>query len=164
MIVVSDATPIISLLKIGRLELLRKHFGEILIPEIVFSELTINERFSEEADVINRCEFILKKTVSGADVKKMQKETGLDAGESAAIVLCGDMGADLLLMDEARGRKVAREMGKKIMGTVGLLMVSYEKGFLSADEIKEAVTVLRKEERRIGERYYQMLLERMQGD
>lgn len=54
MIVVSDTTPLISLLKINQLDLLEKLFGEVLIPEAVFNELTVDERFQLEAKVINR--------------------------------------------------------------------------------------------------------------
>ena len=43
MIVVSDTTPLISLLKINRIDLLEKLFGKVLIPETVFSELTADE-------------------------------------------------------------------------------------------------------------------------
>ena len=42
MIVVSDTTPLISLLKINQLDLLEKLFGEVLIPEAVFNELTVD--------------------------------------------------------------------------------------------------------------------------
>ena len=52
MIVVSDTTPLISLLKINRVDLLEKLFGEVLIPDAVFSELTVDERFRVEADQI----------------------------------------------------------------------------------------------------------------
>ena len=45
MIVASDTTPLISLLKISRLDLLEKLFGEVLIPSAVFNELTTDERF-----------------------------------------------------------------------------------------------------------------------
>lgn len=48
MIVVSDTTPIISLMKAGQLELLRQLFGVVYIPEAVYRELTDNEAFSEE--------------------------------------------------------------------------------------------------------------------
>lgn len=45
MIVVSDATPIISFLKINRLDILGKLFGEVLLPEAVYEELTLNQFF-----------------------------------------------------------------------------------------------------------------------
>ncbi len=49
MIVISDTTPLISLLKINRLDLLEKLFGQVQIPQGVFSELTENPRFQCEA-------------------------------------------------------------------------------------------------------------------
>ena len=45
MIVVSDTTPLITLMKADRLAILHKLFGEILIPEAVFSELTTKCEF-----------------------------------------------------------------------------------------------------------------------
>ena len=54
MIVVADTTPLISLLKIDRIGLLEKLFGQVLIPQAVFDELTTDERFELEADQIKR--------------------------------------------------------------------------------------------------------------
>ena len=54
MIIISDTTPIISLLKINRLDLLEKLFGSVQIPRRVFTELTDNERYSKEADVVKQ--------------------------------------------------------------------------------------------------------------
>ena len=50
MIVVSDTTPLISLLKINRIDLLEKLFGDVLIPQAVFDELTADERFQRFAE------------------------------------------------------------------------------------------------------------------
>ena len=63
MIVVSDTTPLISLLKINRLDLLKKLFGDVLIPQAVFDELTDDERFRLEADQIREKKFIVVKTI-----------------------------------------------------------------------------------------------------
>lgn len=58
MIVVSDTTPLISLLKIDRLDLLEKLFGTVLIPQAVFDELTVDERYRLEADQIKSRQFV----------------------------------------------------------------------------------------------------------
>ena len=58
MIVVSDTTPIISLMKAGQLELLQKLFGVVYIPEAVYRELTENEAFSEEAKLVRELSLI----------------------------------------------------------------------------------------------------------
>lgn len=67
MIVVSDTTPLISLLKISRLDLLEKLFGEVLIPSTVFNELTTDERFQLEANQIRQEKFIVVKEVNNLE-------------------------------------------------------------------------------------------------
>lgn len=125
MIVVSDTTPLITLLKVQHLDLLQTYFGEVQIPKAVFDELTCDERFIAEAEQIRNCQFIhVKELEDDKSVKLLCRATGLDLGESEAIVLTDEIKADLLLMDEAKGRDVAKQMGLKIMGTIGLLMAS----------------------------------------
>ena len=58
MIVVSDTTPLISLMKIGRSGLVEQLFGEVRIPDAVFAELITNPQFSEEAQQIQGSSFI----------------------------------------------------------------------------------------------------------
>ena len=162
MIVVSDTTPLISLLKTGRLDILEKLFGEVRIPDAVFEELTSNQRYSDEAAAIRSYPYIDIISVSDTDaVEQVSREDGLDLGESEAIVLTQEISADLLLMDEARGRDVARSMGLRITGTVGILLLSYERGILNKHEIVDCVERLRDANRFIGERYLQLLLERI---
>ena len=162
MIVVSDTTPLISLMKIGHLNLLEKYFGEVQIPEAVFHELTINPRFEDEAEKISKCPFIhVVKVKDYKSVNLLRRATGLDVGESEAIVLSDDIRADLLLMDEAKGRDIAGQMGIKIMGTIGFLIASYKNKSISADEIKKCIEILRGFGRHIGEKYLQILLEQI---
>ena len=101
MIIISDTTPLISLLKIGRLELLKHLFGEIQIPYSVYRELTLNDKFKQEAIEILQSEFIQKVDVRDKkSVVLLRRATGLDEGESEAIILSDEMKADILLMDD----------------------------------------------------------------
>ena len=162
MIVVSDTTPLISLLKIKRIGLLEKLFGEVVIPQAVFTELTVDIRFAEEAEVIKNEKFISVKEVSNmASVNILKRATGLDQGESEAIVLSDEIQADILLMDEAKGRKISDQMGIHIMGTIGILMVAYEDDILTADEVKKCIDGLQNAGRHIGHKHYQKLLDRL---
>ena len=162
MIVVSDTTPLISLLKINRIDLLEKLFGDVLIPQAVFDELTVDERFRLEADEIRQKKFIVVKPVNNPESASILKRAaGLDQGESEAIVLSDELKADLLLMDEAKGRNVSAQMGLRIMGTIGILMAAYEEHELTSDEVRECVDGLQRAGRHIGQRHYQMLLSRL---
>ena len=157
MIVVSDTTPLISLLKINRIDLLEKLFGDVLIPQAV-----VDERFQLEADQIRQKKFIVVKPVNNPESASILKRaTGLDQGESEAIVLTDELKADLLLMDEAKGRNVSAQMGLRIMGTIGILMAAYEEHELTSDEVIECVDGLQRAGRHIGQRHYQMLLSRL---
>ena len=95
MIVVSDTTPLISLLKVGHLDLLDKYFGEVQIPQAVFDELTSNKRFALEAEEIRNCPYIrVVQIVDDKSVDIIRRVTGLDLGESEAIILTDNLHSD----------------------------------------------------------------------
>ena len=68
MIVVSDTTPLITLLKANKLHILHRMFGEVLVPEAVFSELTSNTTFQDEADLIRNSDYIPQRCVYHPDI------------------------------------------------------------------------------------------------
>ena len=152
MIVISDTTPIISLLKAEQLELLKHLFGEVVIPEAVYKELIGNEAFWLEAEEIKQCPFIKVRQVEDQkSVHIFRKVTGLDAGESEAMVMAEERQADLLLMDEQKGRRVAKQMGLVITGTIGILMQAYDEDLLSGGAVETCLISMKKCGIRIGE-------------
>ena len=111
MIVISDTTPILSLLKAGRLDLLQKLYESVIIPEAVYNELTINPLFKDEKEKIAGCPFLrVEKAENLKSVRILRDVTGLDAGESEALIIYDEKQADLLLIDEHKGRSVAKRM------------------------------------------------------
>ena len=159
MIVISDTTPLISFLKIKRLDLLKTLFEIVQIPKSVFAELTENIKYRDEAEIIKNSMFIhVIDDIDENYVSLLRRSAGLDLGESEAIYLADNKKADLLLMDEARGREVAIRMGIKIMGTIGILGLAYEASLISKEEIKQAIEILRDSGRHISERLYEQLL------
>ena len=87
MIIVSDTTPIISLLKINGLDLLEKLFGEVLIPNAVYNELTTDKRFSDEAELVIHAPYIKTVSVSNPKaVRILRIATGLDQGDRKSVV------------------------------------------------------------------------------
>ena len=84
----------------------------------------------------------------------------IDAGEAAAITLA--IREDkLLLIDEKKGRKVARSAGLLIRRSPKQLVLSAEDGLISAVEAKEALDLLF-EVNRIGRKAHQAYLEEIQ--
>ena len=151
MIVISDTTPLISLMKADQLDLLGKLYQEILIPKAVYNELTSSIAFQNEANAITHSHFIkVVEVKERLAVDVLQRATGLDIGESEAIVYAEAVKADSLLMDETAGRKVAKSLGIHIVGTVGILLGGFDEGYLSADDVEAAVDALQKTKRWIS--------------
>lgn len=158
MIVVSDTTPVISLMKAGQLELLRQLFGVVYIPEAVYRELTDNEAFFEEVRMVQECEFFyVQKVDNGKSVTILQSFTGLDAGESEAIILADEIHSDVLLMDEHKGRQVAKRLGITITGTIGILTQAFDEGMLTKKDVEKCIERLKECGIRISEKLYQRL-------
>ena len=160
MIVVSDTTPLIALMKIGRLKLAEQLFEEVQIPNAVYMELITNPQFSNEVQQIQNSSFIKRVVIDDSkSVDLLKRATGLDQGESEAIILSDTCHADFLLMDEVKGRQVAKQMGLHLMGTVGMLRVAYEEKLFSYEDIVKCIEVLRVNGRHISDRLYRQLLE-----
>ncbi len=118
MIVVSDTFIITNFAQIDRLELLQKLYDRIVIPNHVRNELMRHERTE---NFVQQCEWI--DVVVPSDKELFEKLlTILDEGEAAAIVLSKELAADLLLIDERKGRRVAKENGIRIIGLLGVLV------------------------------------------
>ena len=159
MIVIADTTPLITFLKINRFEILRDLYGTIHIPLSVYNELTENIVFADEAKVIKDCDFLaIHKEVNSEKVNILRRATGLDLGESEAIILADESDTKLLLIDESHGRSVAEQMGIPITGAIGVLMAAYKKRYLNAQEIKGIVEIMKSSNRFISESLYELLL------
>jgi predicted nucleic acid-binding protein len=119
MIVVSDTSPITALLAIGEEDLLHDLFGGVVIPPAVQRELL-------------RGHIALPswlQVVQVQDSKRVQRLLGsLDAGESEAIVLAGETHADILLIDERKGRRLAVAEGIGVIGLVGVVLLAKKRG------------------------------------
>ena len=126
MIVVADTTPIITLIKLQRLDLLEKLFDTVIVPHAVFEELISNSKYFTEAQIIVECPFLKRLEVSDRQsIKILREVVGLDAGESEAIALAEENHADLLIIDERKGRRVAKRLSVPLGFCSKLLIARY---------------------------------------
>ena len=129
MIVVANAGPLIALGRIGRLDFLGDLFGEVRIPEAVAAEVIGADPKRPGAAAAARASW-LRTGPAGDTVAVTLLRERLGAGESEAVVLALSLGADLLLIDEARGRRVAEASGLQPLGTLGILLAAKRRGLV----------------------------------
>lgn len=130
MIVASNTSPIVNLAVIGWLELLQKLYGKVFIPQSVEHEIAVIGAGQPGAMEIQTLEWIESREVMDRVlVTALQAE--LDAGEAEAIALAIQLEADLLLMDERRGREVSYRFGLQFTGLLGVLVEAKHKRYIS---------------------------------
>lgn len=138
MVVISDTSVISNLYQIGQLSLLEHLFTAVVIPPTVLQELYADPN---QADLLDKAPWITVR--SPQDQRLIQQLLNeLDLGEAEAIVLAIEQKADLLLIDEAKGRAVAEKYTLTITGVLGLLIQGKKTGYLS--EVRVHIIALRK--------------------
>ena len=132
MIVVSNASPLIILAGIGFFELTKYLFKEIIISQEVWDEVVINGAGlpgSREAQQGFQSGWIHVKPLAKSDqLTAWRNQYNLGAGELATIILAKEIQADVALMDERRARNLALSEGVKVLGSIGIIELGYQKG------------------------------------
>lgn len=134
MIVVSDTSPITNLAAIGQLDLLRQLYVTIIIPLAVYNEMVAVDKIVPGAIEIQTFGWVQTQLVVDAqrviDIQANQDD--IDLGEAEAIILALEVKADLLLMDERRGRALAINYGLNVTGLLGVLLQAKRNGLIPA--------------------------------
>lgn len=152
---VADATPLIGLAKIGELGLLRTVFEQIIVPQVVFDEVVgAGVRRPGTEELLQAAWVQVRHVKDRSSVGLLLAE--LNAGEAEAIVLARETAADRLLIDERKGRIVARRLGLQIIGTAGLLVLAKKQGVLA--EVRPVLTRLIEADFRLSDRVVRSVL------
>ncbi len=131
MIVVANAGPLIALAEIGRFDLLKSLYRQIRIPPAVRDEVVVSQEGRPGAKEVSTAGWVRVERARDITAIQILRER-LDRGESEAIVLAIELSADLLLIDEARGRRIAEARGLNKTGTLGTLIMAKKRGLISS--------------------------------
>lgn len=127
MILVADASALIALSACDSLALLEALFGAVLVPQAVFLEVAAVDKPQSD-----RLRSYLQGKVRAVDMRGFVfLDAFADAGETQAMLLYKELAADYLLIDDKRGRKVAKINQIKTVGSLGVLLQAKRAGLIS---------------------------------
>jgi predicted nucleic acid-binding protein len=142
--IISDTSCLILLQKIGELDLLQGLFQSVLItPEI-----------ANEYD-LPLPKWIVIESPSNKTYQRIL-EASLDKGESSAIALCLEKTDPLLIIDDLKGRQFAENLGLKITGMLGILILAKRQNLISS--VKPALEKVKKTDFRFSKNLEKTLL------
>lgn len=158
MIIISDTSVITNLAAIEQLHLLPQLYHEVIIPEAVYRELTDLEFPVPGSFEVQSASWLdIRQVWDRSMVERLKIEARLDPGESEAIALALELNADLLLIDERRGRSEANRLGLRISGLLGLLVEAKHRQLIVA--VKPLIdNLIEISEFRVSEKLYNQIL------
>jgi uncharacterized protein len=127
--VVLNNTPLVALWTLGRLDLLRDLFQEVLVPKAVEDEFLATDEFARREALANAP---WVKIVVLSYPRRAQAYAGLDRGEAEVLALAEELDARLVVMDERKGRRYVERMGLPLAGTLGILLLAKEAGLIDS--------------------------------
>lgn len=129
-IIIADSSALILLARIGRLELTRALAARVVVPQAVWTEVTVARADAPGARTVADATWIEVRVVAAPAVQPLLSLVG--QGEAEALVLAGSERDAVLLLDNARARKIADRLGLPRMGTLGLLAKAKQAGLIPA--------------------------------
>jgi len=157
MIVICDASPLIFLAKLNRLDLIASVLhGEIVVLDCVRRELLTEKIHPLEEERIRR---FLETTRNPVFNAVFSPSFSLSSSDQSTLSWAIQNHADWLLADERLLRRIAREQGIAVVSFCGLLVQAAKAGFLSAEEVRADIdTAISRHHFRISIRLYQAIL------
>lgn len=127
MIVITDTGPLRYLILLEEAELLSSLYGTVVIPTVVHHEL----QQDATPEVVRRWMAQPPAWLSVEPLSASPIDLNLDRGETAVIQLALSLNAELVIMDDKKGRRAARENGLATLGTLGVLRDAAVRGLIA---------------------------------
>lgn len=154
--VVCDTSPLLILAKAGRLRLLTTLYETVEIPTAVLDEVNVRERPDAEAirQWRHKQDIPVREPLE-ATLHSLPEELG--EGERAALALAIERDADLVVLDDQEGRRVAKRRGLSVTGTIGILVEARSTGHI--DSLRRELDRVVEAGLWISESFYERLLQ-----
>lgn len=146
-LVISDASCLIALEDVGELRILQGLFSQIVVTDIVREEI--------QAELPSWIK--VSKNYEARELEILKLE--LDRGEASAIAFALKNLGSRIILDERKGRKVAKRLGLKVIGTLGLIVRAKQKGIIPSG--KEVLDKLENHGFWLSERMKKSLLKKL---
>ncbi|HHT9133113.1 MAG TPA: DUF3368 domain-containing protein [Candidatus Tripitaka californicus] len=154
--IVSNAGPLISFVRVNKLALLHKIFQKIAIPPAVHAELIQGFRKPGMSETGKLPWIEILSLESPEDINKLPHTLG--DGEKEAILLARERRLPLLI-DDLAARKAAIKEGVRIIGTLGVLIHDKEIGEI--ENLKEVLDEFLRHDFRLRRELYQKALQKV---
>ena len=129
-LLVADSGPLIALARLDLLGLPARYFESVLVTPSVWAEVTRKPREEEAVRLSTAIEGNFFRVVPDPEtLPTALLRAGIDAGERGALALALEMNATLLV-DDRLAKRLAVELGRPVIGTLGLLIRAREEGFI----------------------------------
>jgi len=147
---VSNATPLIYMAKLGKLQLLKSIFPQIQIPPEVKNEAVDRGKEKGYPDAISieqalKEGWIIPHPLTEENNKKSEalaKMAGIDIGEAQAIILAKQKKEKLILIDQTNAREAARQLGLTPRGTIYIVLTATKRKLITKEEAKQTLEKL----------------------
>lgn len=155
-IIIADTGPLIALARLNRLELLTALFSKIHIPSAVLLEATAKGEYVEVEPIRSFAMQHVQVDEAIDNALNRRLLSTLDVGEAQALALARELQCGVL-MDEKRGRQVARRRGIPVVGVLGLLLQAKREGYLG--ELEPMLLQLQDSDYRLSEELVERVFE-----
>ena len=126
--VVCNASPLIILGRIDRLDLLPALFGAVQVSSEVYQEVVIAGASRPAAAAIKAATWIqVHPPMAPADLASWRSQARLGSGELATIALAKTVAADWVILEERAARQLATDHKLKVIGCVGILELAHHR-------------------------------------
>ena len=146
--VVSNSSPLIALAAIGRLDLAASLFHSVSIPPAVAAEIA--------PSIPNRPTWLQLRPLTGPLPSSVVRPA-LGHGEREAIALALELRPGHIVVDDLPARRLARALGLRVVGTLGILLVAKHRGLI--DRVRPSLDDLVKNSFFVGPDLYEELLQ-----